>query len=302
TVHTTRRNIQPALCFLQHLRCVRLAFHTQFSNRKSHTFPLSFATLTYLRWRCVLQSLSLSLSSPTASRQRPILLVSSQCSHCQRLLSSPSHSRVPTQNSCHLTAYKPQIKGRMAASNNKEARNSVTCAACQHQGRKCREGCILAPFFPSNKPEEFQATLETFGIGNMSKHLNELSEEHRGTAAESFIWEALAWKTDPIHGPLSLYRKLVQEGKSLRDQISAQRRQIELSESESGTRAVPGRGQAMAHPNSVQAQQGLSEGGNFNATSSANLVPVQRRDVANNVQRHEKGEGVNGVHFNNDKQ
>ncbi|GAV85083.1 DUF260 domain-containing protein, partial [Cephalotus follicularis] len=193
TVHTTRRNIQPALCFL-HLLCVRLASHTQFPNHKSHTFPISFATLTYLRWRCVLRSLSLSLSTPTASLQRPILLVSSQCSHCQRLLSSPSHSRVPTQNSCYLQRIKkgnqttskiltlgglaafplqiktlqPQILGRMAVSNNKEARNSVTCAACEHQSRKCRERCIMAPFFPSNKPEEFQATVKTFGISNIA--------------------------------------------------------------------------------------------------------------------------------------
>ncbi|GAV85085.1 DUF260 domain-containing protein [Cephalotus follicularis] len=283
-----------------------------------------------------------------------------------------------------------KIEGRMHANNNGEASNRVACAACKHQRKRCKLGCIMAPFFPSNKPEEFQATLKTFGIGNMSKHLNELSEENRGTAAASFVWEALAWKTDPIHGPLGLYRKLEQDYKSFRDQILAQQRQIEPFESQSGmiglhrrnfcncngvtiasdviaqphgsedstinqgrnilnsqqnilpipestnhigvgfegvpfdptirgqqrvmrgrgqanfynnffpyyldTRAVPGRSQAMAHPNSVQAQQGLSESGNVNATSSTNLVPLPRRDVP------EKGEGVNGLRFNSDKQ
>ncbi|GAV61603.1 DUF260 domain-containing protein [Cephalotus follicularis] len=296
----------------------------------------------------------------------------------------------------------------MSANNNDgEASNRVACAACKHQRKRCTVRCMMAQFFPSNKPEEFQATLKTFGIGNMSKHLYELPEVHRGTAVESFVWEGLAWKADPIHGPLGLYRRLEQDYKSFRDHVLAQRRrQIEPFESESGmiglhrrnfsnyngvtiasndkedaanytnllqgdaanpshviaqphgpedsvisqgrnilnsqhnilpipestnyigvgfegvpfdpiirgqqrimqrrgqasfcnnffphypgTRAVPGRGQAMAYPNSMQAQQGLSEGGNFNETSSSNLVPVQRRDVPNNVQRHEKDRG-----------
>ncbi|CAL0331364.1 unnamed protein product [Lupinus luteus] len=86
--------------------------------------------------------------------------------------------------------------------------NRHACAACRHQRRKCKQNCVLAPYFPMEKTQQYLAVHKVFGFSNMTKMLSNLVEQERKEAVESFQWEAMMWQQDPIHGPLGAYKKL----------------------------------------------------------------------------------------------
>ncbi|OIV97135.1 hypothetical protein TanjilG_00164 [Lupinus angustifolius] len=86
--------------------------------------------------------------------------------------------------------------------------NRHACAACRHQRRKCKEDCVLAPYFPMEKTQQYLAVHKVFGFSNMTKILSNLVEQERKEAVESFQWEAMMWQQDPVQGPLGAYKKL----------------------------------------------------------------------------------------------
>ncbi|CAL5345086.1 unnamed protein product [Camellia sinensis] len=92
----------------------------------------------------------------------------------------------------------------MTGNNNEEEerRNRPACASCKHQRKRCHEGCLMAPHFPSSKTEEFEAVHAVFGVSNVTKIIKTLDFARQKQAVKSFIWEALWWKRDPAHGPL----------------------------------------------------------------------------------------------------
>ncbi|KAJ4703574.1 LOB domain-containing-like protein [Melia azedarach] len=93
--------------------------------------------------------------------------------------------------------------------NNGEGGNRHACAACKHQRKKCKEGCIFSLYFPGHRSEEFQSILKIFGVSNLSKLLNSIQNARdREQAVESIRWEASMWEKDSVHGPLGAYRKL----------------------------------------------------------------------------------------------
>ncbi|XP_043687501.1 LOB domain-containing protein 2-like [Telopea speciosissima] len=91
------------------------------------------------------------------------------------------------------------------------------CAACKHQRKKCRENCVLAPFFPAEQSQNFQAVHKVFGVSNVQKIVKSLeSYEQRVKAVESLIWEANLRQKDPIHGSYGEYNKVLDELRLLR--------------------------------------------------------------------------------------
>ncbi|PQQ04574.1 hypothetical protein Pyn_24249 [Prunus yedoensis var. nudiflora] len=91
----------------------------------------------------------------------------------------------------------------MGSGNGVELNSRHACAACRHQRKKCDDDCVMAPYFTAEKEEAFRAVHKIFGVSNTSKLLKKLEDKnHRGRAAESFIWEACTWKQDPVNGPL----------------------------------------------------------------------------------------------------
>ncbi|THG08018.1 hypothetical protein TEA_011852 [Camellia sinensis var. sinensis] len=92
----------------------------------------------------------------------------------------------------------------MTGNNNEgdERRNRPACASCKHQRKRCHQGCLMAPHFPSSKTEEFEAVHAVFGVSNVTKIIKTLDFARQKQAVKSFIWEALWWKRDPAHGPL----------------------------------------------------------------------------------------------------
>ncbi|CAL5345092.1 unnamed protein product [Camellia sinensis] len=92
----------------------------------------------------------------------------------------------------------------MTGNNNEgeERRNRPACASCKHQRKRCHQGCLMAPHFPSSKTEEFEAVHAVFGVSNVTKIIKTIDFARQKQAVKSFIWEALWWKRDPAHGPL----------------------------------------------------------------------------------------------------
>ncbi|GKV36791.1 hypothetical protein SLEP1_g44884 [Rubroshorea leprosula] len=106
-------------------------------------------------------------------------------------------------------------------SGGEEQRHRHACAACKHQGKKCDENCLLAQYFPAEKAEEFNAVYKTFGVKNLTKMLKSVPNDHRKQAADTLIWEAMAWKEDPLQGPRGLYNRVIAELNILQQYHSA---------------------------------------------------------------------------------
>ncbi|WJX52125.1 hypothetical protein P8452_38267 [Trifolium repens] len=83
--------------------------------------------------------------------------------------------------------------------------NRPACAACRRQRKKCMRDCILAPYFPLNKLQEYKQVLRVFGYSNVTKMVQNLGEQERQNAINSIKWEAKMWTQDPISGPFGAY-------------------------------------------------------------------------------------------------
>ncbi|XP_058092338.1 LOB domain-containing protein 2-like isoform X2 [Magnolia sinica] len=94
--------------------------------------------------------------------------------------------------------------------------NSVSthqaCASCKHQRKRCETNCPLAPFFPSNDMDRFQAVHKVFGVSNTQKMIKNIESQHeRHKAVESIIWEAQCREADPVNGCRGKYLELQHE-------------------------------------------------------------------------------------------
>ncbi|KAK1412131.1 hypothetical protein QVD17_33129 [Tagetes erecta] len=85
------------------------------------------------------------------------------------------------------------------------------CASCRHQRKKCTEKCVLAPFFPADKTQDFQAVHKVFGVSNVTKLVKDLSREDGKKAVDSLIWEANCRLKDPVLGPLGEFQRVSEE-------------------------------------------------------------------------------------------
>ncbi|KAD7116823.1 hypothetical protein R6Q59_016022 [Mikania micrantha] len=85
------------------------------------------------------------------------------------------------------------------------------CASCRHQRKKCTEKCVLAPFFPAEKSQDFQAVHKVFGVSNVTKLVKDLSREDGKKAVDSLIWEANCRLKDPVLGPLGEFQRVSEE-------------------------------------------------------------------------------------------
>nr|XP_009758025.1 PREDICTED: LOB domain-containing protein 27-like [Nicotiana sylvestris]XP_016490202.1 PREDICTED: LOB domain-containing protein 27-like [Nicotiana tabacum] len=83
------------------------------------------------------------------------------------------------------------------------------CAACTHLRKKCDANCQLAPYFPSNRTEDFQNVYQLFGVSNIINMLNSVDDEQKGKMAESLILEAKIRKENPVYGCLAIERKMM---------------------------------------------------------------------------------------------
>ncbi|KAJ6433525.1 hypothetical protein OIU84_017253 [Salix udensis] len=94
--------------------------------------------------------------------------------------------------------------------NNRVAMHQA-CASCKHQRKRCGEDCVLAPYFPAERTQEFQAVHKVFGVSNVIKLVKDVNKERQKETAESLVWEATCRRNDPVLGCYGKFKRLQEE-------------------------------------------------------------------------------------------
>eukprot|EP00249_Psilotum_nudum_P002728 c15857_g1_i1 orf=395-1069(-) len=100
------------------------------------------------------------------------------------------------------------------------------CAACKFLRRKCTTECVFAPYFPPDQPQKFANVHKIFGASNVTKLLNELTEQQREDAVNSLAYEAEARVRDPVYGCVGTISLLQQQVNRLQREIAFARQEL----------------------------------------------------------------------------
>ncbi|XP_015884549.1 LOB domain-containing protein 7 [Ziziphus jujuba] len=84
--------------------------------------------------------------------------------------------------------------------NSKNRKLETVCAACRYQRKRCPPDCPLAPYFPSNRENDFHNARKLFGINNMLKLIKNLDPPNKHIAMKSIIFQANKRALDPVGG------------------------------------------------------------------------------------------------------
>ena len=85
----------------------------------------------------------------------------------------------------------------------------IKCATCKYQNKRCDENCPLAPFFPSNKVDEFDKVIRLFSIDFLKDMLNSVTtNEEKAKMVETLILEAKIRSENPVYGSIAVTEKL----------------------------------------------------------------------------------------------
>ncbi|XP_051123371.1 protein LATERAL ORGAN BOUNDARIES-like [Andrographis paniculata] len=95
------------------------------------------------------------------------------------------------------------------------------CAACKFLRRKCKPGCIFAPYFPPEDPQKFANVHKIFGASNVTKLLNDLHPHQRDDAVNSLAFEAAARVRDPVYGCVGAITFLQKQVDRLQKELDA---------------------------------------------------------------------------------
>ena len=106
--------------------------------------------------------------------------------------------------------------------------SGVACAACKHQKRKCSSDCILARYFPQELYKEFVDVHRLFGVSNVIKLCNSVSQEHRDIVIQTITYEAEMRRKDPVQGIFGIIRDLLAEIESTKKELQTIQQQIML--------------------------------------------------------------------------
>ncbi|WMV44160.1 hypothetical protein MTR67_037545 [Solanum verrucosum] len=83
------------------------------------------------------------------------------------------------------------------------------CAACRYQRKRCEENCPLAPFFPSNKVEDFNKVIRLYKVSTIINMLNSVADnEKKAKMVETLILEAKIRYENPVYGCIAVEEKL----------------------------------------------------------------------------------------------
>ena len=83
------------------------------------------------------------------------------------------------------------------------------CAACKYQRKQCLENCPLAPFFPSNKFDDFKNVSRLYKVSTIIEMLNSVAEnEKKAKMVETLILEAKIRSENPVYGSIAIQNKL----------------------------------------------------------------------------------------------
>ncbi|KAK1375940.1 LOB domain-containing protein [Heracleum sosnowskyi] len=97
-----------------------------------------------------------------------------------------------------------------AATNNNIIRSNANqaCAACKYQRRKCAPDCILAPYFPHDRQQQFLNAHKLFGVSNITKIIRYLDQPDKDEAMRTIIYQSDVRANDPVGGCYRIIREL----------------------------------------------------------------------------------------------
>ncbi|VAH96281.1 unnamed protein product [Triticum turgidum subsp. durum] len=99
---------------------------------------------------------------------------------------------------------------------------SSPCGACKFLGRRCVNGCVLAPHLCHEQgAAHFAAIHKVFGASNASKLLTSLPATDRREAAVTISYEAQARQHDPVYGCVAHIFALQQQVVNLQAQLES---------------------------------------------------------------------------------
>ncbi|XP_054782070.1 LOB domain-containing protein 22-like [Prosopis cineraria] len=84
--------------------------------------------------------------------------------------------------------------------NNVNTSNNQACAACKYRRRKCTPDCILAPYFPYDRPRQFLNAHKLFGVRNITKIIESLEPCDKDQAMRTIIYQSDMRANDPVGG------------------------------------------------------------------------------------------------------
>ncbi|XP_043721225.1 LOB domain-containing protein 24-like [Telopea speciosissima] len=100
------------------------------------------------------------------------------------------------------------------------------CAACKQRKIKCDERCLLSPYFPQSRQEDFIDVQKHYGVSSINKILNKIEPEQRNEAIKSIVLESKARKNDPVNGIVGIIHKLQSQIKFYENEIAIVNQQL----------------------------------------------------------------------------
>ncbi|KAK9275733.1 hypothetical protein L1049_023001 [Liquidambar formosana] len=86
--------------------------------------------------------------------------------------------------------------------------NFPACASCKHQRKRCDEYCLLAPYFPASRYQDYVSVHRLFGLSNILRIMSVVQPSQRQITAETLMMQGIIWRSDPISGCLGYARFL----------------------------------------------------------------------------------------------
>ncbi|WJX69791.1 hypothetical protein P8452_53974 [Trifolium repens] len=74
------------------------------------------------------------------------------------------------------------------------------CAACKYQRRKCGPTCILAPYFPHDRQQQFINAHKLFGVGKITNMIKNVPPQLRDTTMATIMFQSDMRAKDPVGG------------------------------------------------------------------------------------------------------
>ncbi|XP_057474041.1 LOB domain-containing protein 22-like [Actinidia eriantha] len=96
-------------------------------------------------------------------------------------------------------------------SNSRANGTPQACAACKYQRRKCAPDCLLAPYFPHDRPRQFLNAHKLFGVSNITKLIRNLDPPEKDQAVRTIIFQSDVRANDPVGGCYRIISELQQQ-------------------------------------------------------------------------------------------
>jgi hypothetical protein len=102
------------------------------------------------------------------------------------------------------------------------------CAACKYQRRKCGPTCILAPYFPHDRQQQFINAHKLFGVGKITNMIKNVPPQLRDTTMATIMFQSDMRAKDPVGGCYRYLQHLQSQYEFLEAELDLTRQHIAI--------------------------------------------------------------------------